>query len=1370
MSNQADQEFMEDYPRDASIPPTTYTDYLDENITLLSHAAASEETPPLSPPNIPDLEAQTKPTIRAAKQSDYLVCDVEEEKKDADLSPVASFNEAEAAMRQTIATISADLSYDMVDGNDETIESLPSPPPEAAQEAHQALLRIVASSCDEGNYAGEVYHDQKITPTRTTATNILSPVGDPGMPFNEAVDESFQGSANLEPFPASPPQQLPHPPSGSSVSHLSSEREEEKTEEEEELAPPPAVERTSPTYGTQTEPTHYSGHAYGASRSSNGAVHSRAHPAKYDEVSYNDTSTYDVSMTEDPTAATDEEYANLPKTPTRANKKIRSVQLADPPMDIPPLDNDDDDLYSEESSTDWEKLKDERARERRFGCIMFQSGLVGVIVAAVLLMLELSKGNENKARTEIQSAQDNILNILDLPPSTLQAIKENPESPQGKAFAWMEQDPWWETYTYSRERARQRLGLATLYYATQGEDWDVENGHFLSYDHHECDWLPDYPDYKCNGRYQLTYLGLKDLNLDGTLPPETWTLIAPDALEHVVLAQNELKGTIGSEIGVMATMAQLDLSQNAFSGSLPAEIGNCHFLQALILNSLPLLQGTIPPEIRKLRALKALWWRDTGVRGSIPSELGGLPSLEVIDLSGNLLRGTLPEELFTDDDLPSATGRSSQMAGLQQIRVSHNRLIGTIPAATGRVLNTLETLDVSDNHLGDAPLPTHLGTLTKLTSLLVGGNRWTGAIPSEVGLLTTHLEFLGLQETQLMGPVPLDLMKLTLLQGLYLHENPSLEGTIVTRNQDTSNIEHPLPMAKLSNLKELTINNTPFTGTLPRGICMISILSFSCEPSQLCGCGCQCMATKEEDVPIDDSTTDLPLVSSASPTDSSYEVPTPSPSVTSTTSSPVGTPTTPAPTTPSPSAAPTTPAPTTPSPSMPAPTTPVPTARPTTPSPTTPVPTTSSPTAWPTIVYDPTQAPFVESLPDYTRAGLRMNPVDGAQALALDWLFTDPKVLTYSDFRKTQRFAMATLYYALYGAEAAATERAWLAYDTHECFWSAVNKPYATCQTTNIDGIQERYVRTLFLDATALIGSLPPEIALFSSLMSLQGSNSKLAGSIPTEVGLLTKLQTIRLPKNKLEGPIPSEIGTCTALRRINVDSNKGLNGRLPSELWQLTGLQNLVVSYNALTGTLPESLPSSLQTLDLRGNGFYGSLPITKWAQSASPKAILRKLKVSETGLEGTIGTEIGQFTAMNEFAMSQSRFTGKLPTTLGLCTKLSSLDASMNELALTIPTSLGHLTMMRYLQLHSNKFSGTVPPQFGSLTKLEQLTLHDNEGMLGRIPDSLGDLSALKVLTVNATGVAGRVPPELCVVDTFSYSCSSWLCGCRDCACEQP
>lgn len=84
---------------------------------------------------------------------------------------------------------------------------------------------------------------------------------------------------------------------------------------------------------------------------------------------------------------------------------------------------------------------------------------------------------------------------------------------------------------------------------------------------------------------------------------------------------------------------------------------------------------------------------------------------------------------------------------------------------------------------------------------------------------------------------------------------------------------------------------------------------------------------------------------------------------------------------------------------------------------------------------------------------------------------------------------------------------------------------------------------------TRLSGSLPA--ALFApQLLHMLLYDSRLNGSIPSEVGLMTSLMSLQLSGNSFSGGVPSAIGLLSSLFYLDLSSN-ALRGRVPTEIGQ---------------------------------------------------------------------------------------------------------------------------------------------------------------------------------------------------------------------------
>ncbi len=195
--------------------------------------------------------------------------------------------------------------------------------------------------------------------------------------------------------------------------------------------------------------------------------------------------------------------------------------------------------------------------------------------------------------------------------------------------------------------------------------------------------------------------------------------------------------------------------------------------------------------------------------GSIPSELGSLANLQRLNLNDNGLTGEIPSEL-------------GNLNKLEILRLTDNDLSGEIPSELGN-LNKLEVLWLSRNRLS-GEIPSELGNLANLEDLQVSGNL-SGEIPSELGNLN-KLEVLWLAGNDLSGEIPSELGNLSNLQRLSFSSNrlsgeiPSelgnlsnLQDLVLDNNSLTSGI--PSDLGNLDNLQYLILHNNDLSGEIP---------------------------------------------------------------------------------------------------------------------------------------------------------------------------------------------------------------------------------------------------------------------------------------------------------------------------------------------------------------------------------------------------------------------------------------------------------------------------------------------------------------------------------------------------------------------------
>jgi Leucine-rich repeat (LRR) protein len=175
------------------------------------------------------------------------------------------------------------------------------------------------------------------------------------------------------------------------------------------------------------------------------------------------------------------------------------------------------------------------------------------------------------------------------------------------------------------------------------------------------------------------------------------------------------------------------------------------------------------------------------------------------------------------NNTPSACSNAGAVCTITEISFENFNLVGTIPSELGQLVN-LESLILQFNYL-QGSIPSSLGLLRSCTDLYLNVNSLDGTIPSELGQLV-NLETLSLQFNCLQGSIPSSLGLLRSCTDLYLNFN-SLDGTIPSELGQLVNLESlslqfnylhgsiPLSLGLLSRLTVLALNNNELDSTIP---------------------------------------------------------------------------------------------------------------------------------------------------------------------------------------------------------------------------------------------------------------------------------------------------------------------------------------------------------------------------------------------------------------------------------------------------------------------------------------------------------------------------------------------------------------------------
>lgn len=237
-----------------------------------------------------------------------------------------------------------------------------------------------------------------------------------------------------------------------------------------------------------------------------------------------------------------------------------------------------------------------------------------------------------------------------------------------------------------------------------------------------------------SGFENLMVFALGNCGLHGEIP--SW-LLNCSKLEVLDLSWNHLDGSIPSWIGNMESLFYLDFSNNSLTGELPESLTE---LRTLISpnNSLSSLNTTtgIPLFVKRNQSSNGLQYNQASsfppsiylsnnkLNGSIRPEIGRLKQLHVLDLSRNNITGTIPNSI-------------SDMGNLELLDLSFNDLYGSIPSSFNK-LTFLSKFSVAYNHLQGA-IPTGGQFLSFSSSSFEGNPGLCGKIISPCALNGTEI-------------------------------------------------------------------------------------------------------------------------------------------------------------------------------------------------------------------------------------------------------------------------------------------------------------------------------------------------------------------------------------------------------------------------------------------------------------------------------------------------------------------------------------------------------------------------------------------------------------------------------------------------------
>ncbi|XP_042478851.1 receptor-like protein 7 [Macadamia integrifolia] len=383
----------------------------------------------------------------------------------------------------------------------------------------------------------------------------------------------------------------------------------------------------------------------------------------------------------------------------------------------------------------------------------------------------------------------------------------------------------------------------------------------------------------------LKTLSLSYCGLYGEFPNSVFQL--PN-LRILDVSENSLLNGQLPDFPLNNSFQYISLYRTNFSGAIPDSIGNLRFLTTLRLGICN-FSGSIPPSLTNLTQLTELDLSSNSFTGSVPMfNKDTVPNLTYLDLSYNLLDGTIHSSLFT---LPSLlylylsnnqlTGRLDQLfhnsslssSSLVDMDLSGNKLNGQIPKSISQFSSLLSLYLGSNDFSGTVKLDDMFGNLENFLYLdlsnnllsLEFGNTSSSFRPqfSQLDLGSCHikefpsflrtqeqLEYLDLSNNTISGQVPNWIWKKQLLylnlsyNSLNTLERPLLNfssSPLSTLDLRNNKLQGSLPIPA-SYVTFFSISNNSFVGGIPESICKLSGLQvFDASHNNLSGSIPECL-------------------------------------------------------------------------------------------------------------------------------------------------------------------------------------------------------------------------------------------------------------------------------------------------------------------------------------------------------------------------------------------------------------------------------------------------------------------------------------------------------------------------------------------------
>ncbi|XP_048139564.1 receptor-like protein 6 [Rhodamnia argentea] len=696
-------------------------------------------------------------------------------------------------------------------------------------------------------------------------------------------------------------------------------------------------------------------------------------------------------------------------------------------------------------------------------------------------------------------------------------------------------------------------------------------------------------------------------------------------LTSLNLSMSGFGGQIPSQVLKLTNLSSLDLSENAAlelrNPSMETLVQRLTKLEHLDLSSVN-VSAPFPDIVANLSSLTSLVLRDCDLRGTFPTTIFELPRLQLLDLGYNPeLSGHLPEfhlhspmkslslgRTNCSGNIPSSIGNLTQLTTLV---LQGSKFLGEIPSSIGKLVQ-LPLLILSMNQLS-GEIPASLINLTNLFYLDLNHNQLTGQIPAGITGLT-RLTYLDLSFNRLTGPIPQDISNLENLFVLNLQSN-NLNGTL------------RLDVAlKLQNLNLLLLSFNEFSSIIEphMSTSLPNLFAFGLASSNL---------------------SELPIFLS-------YQ----------------------------------------------------------------------SRLEWLDLsqnsIYGPTPSWFLNV--STTRLGyLNLSRNLITSFAAIKWLDLVTLDLRYNDIQGLLPLPPKTIEVYLVSDNKLSGE-----ISSEMCQLSSIKMlDLSTNKLTGVIppclSNLSKTLSVLSLDGNDLYGRFPQLENDVCALKMIDVSDNQLQGSLPRGLTNCSSLEFVNFGNNQILDTFPSWMGSLSELKVLILRSNRFHGAiREPEARDQFPDLRIVDVSMNNFSGSLPSEyfgIWSAMKVHDAYDARYYGNstsyLPIYDFEE---------EYDYSMTIMNKGIATEYQMILSyLTMIDLSSNSFIGEIPNSVGSLTELHLLNLSNNALTGSIPSSLANLTVLESLDLSSNELSGMIPPALTQLSFLSLFNVSDNH-LSGPIPQA--------------------------------------------------